>query len=61
MTYGTLKAMGEENLKANAPLHRLGDDEDLKGLTLLFASNAGKHITGQWMAVDGGVSVVTGG
>jgi NAD(P)-dependent dehydrogenase (short-subunit alcohol dehydrogenase family) len=61
MTYGTLKAMGEENLKNNAPLHRLGDDEDLKGLTLLFASNAGKHITGQWMAVDGGVSIVTGG
>ena len=23
--------------------------------------NAGKHITGQWLAVDGGVSVVTGG
>ena len=61
MTYGTLKAMGEENLKNNAPLHRLGDDEDLKGLTLLYASNAGKHITGQWMAVDGGVSIVTGG
>jgi gluconate 5-dehydrogenase len=39
----------------------LGDDEDLKGLTLLFASAAGKHITGQWIAVDGGVSVVTGG
>jgi gluconate 5-dehydrogenase len=39
----------------------LGDDEDLKGITLLFATSAGKHITGQWMAVDGGVSVVTGG
>jgi len=61
MTAGTLKAMGEENLKANAPLKRLGDDEDLKGLTLLYASAAGKHITGQWMAVDGGVSIVTGG
>jgi gluconate 5-dehydrogenase len=48
-------------LKAGAPLGRFGDDEDLKGLTLLFASNAGKHITGQWMAVDGGVSAVTAG
>jgi len=28
---------------------------------LLYASDAGKHITGQWIAVDGGVSVVTGG
>jgi gluconate 5-dehydrogenase len=61
MTMGTLKALGEERLKEGAPLGRLGDDEDLKGLTLLFASNAGKHITGQWMAVDGGVSCVTAG
>lgn len=61
MTQGTLKAMGEEKLAAHAPLGRLGDDEDLKGLTLLFASAAGKHITGQWMAVDGGVSIITGG
>jgi gluconate 5-dehydrogenase len=61
MTAGTLKAFGAENLAAGAPLKRLGDDEDLKGICLLFASDAGKHITGQWLAVDGGVSVVTGG
>lgn len=61
MTAGTLKAMGEDKLAQHAPLGRLGDDEDLKGLTLLFASDAGKHITGQWMAVDGGVSIITGG
>jgi NAD(P)-dependent dehydrogenase (short-subunit alcohol dehydrogenase family) len=61
MTMGILKDLGEEKLIGGTPLHRLGDDEDLKGLTLLFASAAGKHITGQWMAVDGGVSVVTGG
>ena len=52
MTMGTLKA--------NAPLRRLGDDEDLKGITVLYASDAGKHITGQWLAIDGGVSVVLG-
>ena len=61
MTAGTLKAMGEDKLAEHAPLGRLGDDEDLKGITLLFASDAGKHITGQWMAVDGGVSIITGG
>ncbi|MGP1681207.1 MAG: SDR family oxidoreductase [Giesbergeria sp.] len=61
MTAGTLKAMGEENLAAHTPLGRLGDDEDLKGLCALFASDAGKHITGQYLAVDGGVSAVTGG
>ncbi|MBC7445615.1 MAG: SDR family oxidoreductase, partial [Polaromonas sp.] len=61
MTQGTLKAMGEEKLAEHAPLGRLGDDEDLKGLCVLYASEAGKHITGQWLAVDGGVSVVSGG
>ena len=61
MTAGTFKAIGEDTLAAHAPLRRLGDDEDLKGLTVLFASEAGKHITGQWLAVDGGVSIVTGG
>ena len=61
MTRGTLEALGEERLAAHAPLGRLGDDEDLKGLTVLLASAAGKHITGQWLAVDGGVSAVVGG
>ena len=61
MTAGILKMAGEETLAAAAPLRRIGDDEDLKGLCVLYASDAGKHITGQWLAVDGGVSVVTGG
>jgi gluconate 5-dehydrogenase len=60
MTASTIKALGEENMAAAAPLKRLGDDEDLKGVCLLFASDAGKHITGQWLAVDGGVSAVIG-
>jgi gluconate 5-dehydrogenase len=53
--------MGADKLAQGAPLRRLGDDEDLKGLALLYASDAGKHITGQWMAVDGGVSAIIGG
>jgi NAD(P)-dependent dehydrogenase (short-subunit alcohol dehydrogenase family) len=61
MAEGLITLLGEEHMAAAAPLNRLGDDEDLKGVTLLFASDAGKHITGQWLAVDGGVSVVTGG
>jgi NAD(P)-dependent dehydrogenase (short-subunit alcohol dehydrogenase family) len=58
MTRSTLAAYGEEKLAAAAPLNRLGDDDDLKGAALLFASAAGKHITGQILAVDGGVSSV---
>ena len=60
MTAGLIHSLGEEKMASHAPLGRLGSDEDLKGLTLLYASDAGRHITGQWLAVDGGVSVVTG-
>ena len=60
MSAGMINAVGEDKMAAAAPLLRLGDDEDLKGVCLLFASDAGKHITGQWLAVDGGVSAVIG-
>ena len=61
MTAGLLGAVGEDNIAKHAPLLRVGDDEDLKGATVLLASDAGKHITGQILAVDGGVSACTGG
>lgn len=61
MTAGTLQTVGVDRLAALAPLNRLGDEEDLKGLCVLLASDAGKHITGQWVAVDGGVSARVGG
>jgi NAD(P)-dependent dehydrogenase (short-subunit alcohol dehydrogenase family) len=61
MTKGLLKQLGEDNMAAKAPLRRIGDDDDLKGAALLFASAAGKHITGQILAVDGGVSAIHGG
>jgi gluconate 5-dehydrogenase len=61
MTRHTLAEYGADNLAAHAPLRRLGDDDDLKGAALLFASAAGKHITGQILAVDGGVSAVHSG
>ncbi|MFL6627382.1 MAG: SDR family oxidoreductase [Vitreoscilla sp.] len=60
MTAGLLAHVGVDNMRAHAPLRRLGDDEDLKGAALLLASDAGKHITGQLIAVDGGVSAVHG-
>ena len=61
MTKAVLAQFGPEKLAERAPLRRLGDDDDLKGAALLFASAAGKHITGQILAVDGGVSAVHGG
>jgi NAD(P)-dependent dehydrogenase (short-subunit alcohol dehydrogenase family) len=58
MTKGVLAEFGEDKLSSRAPLQRIGGAEDLKGAALLFASDAGRHITGQVLAVDGGVSVV---
>lgn len=58
MSNALIRTLGEEALIGNSPLQRLGDDEDLKGAALLFASDAGKHITGQILAVDGGYSAV---
>jgi NAD(P)-dependent dehydrogenase (short-subunit alcohol dehydrogenase family) len=58
MTRGVLAAIGEDRLAQGAPLGRIGDGEDMKGAALLFASDAGKHITGQTLAIDGGVSAV---
>jgi NAD(P)-dependent dehydrogenase (short-subunit alcohol dehydrogenase family) len=61
MTKGTLERVGADKMAEKAPLRRIGDDDDLKGAALLFASAAGKHITGQILAVDGGVSAIHGG
>src|ERR1700730_2663011 len=58
MTNGTLEAVGADKLAAGAPLRRIGDQDDLKGAATLFASDAGKHITGQILAIDGGLTAV---
>ena len=57
MTRATLDASGEF-LRAATPTGRLGGEEDLKGLVVLLATEASRHITGQAIAVDGGASVI---
>src|SRR5882672_6206840 len=57
MTKATLATTGEL-VKEWTPTRRLGNDEDLKGLAVLLASEAGRHINGQAIAVDGGSSVI---
>lgn len=49
-----------EPIVAQLPLRRVGDHEGLKGAVLLLASDAGKHITGVLLPVDGGASAVVG-
>lgn len=57
MTKGTL-AYGEQAILEHTPMRRLGTDADLKGLALLLASDASAYITGQNIAVDGGITAV---
>jgi NAD(P)-dependent dehydrogenase (short-subunit alcohol dehydrogenase family) len=57
MTKGIMEMLGDE-VANKAPLKRVGGPEDLKGLTVLFASDAGAFITGQVVAVDGGVTAI---
>ena len=56
MSQGLLDAQGETMLE-RIPLNRFGGEEDLKGAAVLLASEAGRHITGQCLAVDGGTLV----
>jgi NAD(P)-dependent dehydrogenase (short-subunit alcohol dehydrogenase family) len=58
MTKGVIATVGVDKLSEGVPLRRIGDEDDLKGAALLFASDAGKHITGQILAVDGGLTAV---
>jgi gluconate 5-dehydrogenase len=57
LSQGVLEEM-KAHSATHAPLGRLGDDDDLKGATVLLCSNAGKHITGQVLAIDGGATAV---
>ncbi len=57
MTKGIMEMLGDE-VANKAPLKRVGGPEDLKGLTVLLASDACEFITGQVVAVDGGVTAV---
>ena len=58
MTNGTIEQVGLDKLTAGVPLQRIGDEDDLKGAAVLFASDAGKHITGQILCVDGGLTAM---
>ncbi|MFX1761855.1 SDR family oxidoreductase [Paraburkholderia sp. A1RI-2L] len=57
MTAGLLDKAGQAVID-RTPLHRLGDESDLKGAVVFLASAASRHVTGQHLAIDGGASIV---
>jgi gluconate 5-dehydrogenase len=55
MSDGVLEKI-EADVIARTPLGRLGGDTDLQGAAVYLASDASRHVTGQYIAVDGGAS-----
>lgn len=57
MTAATIGEHSERMLR-DTPLGKLGGDTDLMGPVLLLASDAGGHMTGQILVVDGGATII---
>ncbi len=57
MSAGVLQAI-EKQIVAMTPLGRLGGDADLMGPAIFLASDAASYVTGQILAVDGGMTAV---
>lgn len=55
---GVLLEAIEARVIERTPLGRLGGDTDLMGAAVYLASDASRHVTGQYIAVDGGASTL---
>jgi NAD(P)-dependent dehydrogenase (short-subunit alcohol dehydrogenase family) len=58
MMKATLERLGD-SIKQGVPLGRIGQDEDMAGVAIFLASQAGAYLTGAVIPVDGGMSTTT--
>jgi NAD(P)-dependent dehydrogenase (short-subunit alcohol dehydrogenase family) len=59
MSAGLLQKDGfKDHVLHSTPLRRMGGDTDMMGTTVYLASEASRHVTGQYIAVDGGSSII---
>jgi NAD(P)-dependent dehydrogenase (short-subunit alcohol dehydrogenase family) len=56
MSSGVLEKI-QASVIRQTPLGRLGGETDLQGAAVYLASEASRHVTGQYIAVDGGSSI----
>jgi NAD(P)-dependent dehydrogenase (short-subunit alcohol dehydrogenase family) len=60
MMAATLDAFGDQ-IRATAPLRRIGRPDDMAGTAIFLASRAGAYLTGAIIPVDGGIATVASG
>ena len=53
MTSAFVQKFGDQ-IRGSNPMKRLGEEDDLKGVTVFLASQASSYVTGQVIVVDGG-------
>ena len=58
MMAGTIEMAGEEAISGMVPLKRLGQPEDLYAMALYLGSNASNYVTGQTIALGGGLGTI---
>lgn len=47
----------EKSIQSNNPIPRVGNEDELKGVAVFLASDASSYVTGQTIAVDGGMTI----
>ena len=54
--------MGEswilKSVLGTTPMQRIGEPDEIAGVAVMLASNAGSYINGQTIVVDGGTTIV---